>query len=68
MWWNGGVTKTLCDWTKKEIEKRHEELCAIVAEPRHVCQKCARCAHFPRHLCKPKRMSARREENGKAGE
>jgi len=50
------VAKTLCDWKKKDVEKHFEELCAMVADPRYVCRKCARCAHFPRFLCKPKKV------------
>lgn len=47
--------KTLCDWSKKDIEKHFEELCAITHDPRFTCRKCARSAHDARHLCKPRR-------------
>lgn len=46
--------KTLCDWSKRDIESRFEELCAITAHPRFLCRKCARSAHDERHLCKPR--------------
>ena len=57
-----GVGKTLCDWTKKEIKKHFEEVCEIVADPRYVCRKCGRCAHFPRFLCEPKKVATREKE------
>ena len=68
-WWcflRGGVgwvvAKTLCDWTKKEIKKHFEEVCEIVVDPRYVCRKCGRCAHFPRFLCEPKKVATREKE------
>jgi hypothetical protein len=56
------MAKTLCDWTKKEIKKHFEEVCEIVADPRYVCRKCGRCAHFPRFLCEPKKVVTREKE------
>ncbi len=47
--------KTLCDWSKKDIEKRFDELCRLTADPRFICRKCARSAHEAHHLCKPRR-------------
>lgn len=52
------VAKTLCDWTKKDIRKHFDVLAEVLAQPRYVCRKCARCAHFPRYLCKPKKLKA----------
>jgi hypothetical protein len=46
--------KSLCDWSKKDIEKHFEELCRVTADPRFTCRKCARSAHEARHLCKPR--------------
>jgi hypothetical protein len=56
------MAKTLCDWTKKEIKKHFEEVCEIVVDPRYVCRKCGRCAHFPRFLCEPKKVATREKE------
>jgi hypothetical protein len=50
------MAKTLCDWTKKDIKKHFDELSVIVTAPRYLCRKCARCAHFPRYLCEPKKV------------
>jgi hypothetical protein len=47
--------KTLCDWSKKDIERHFEELCRLTADPRFTCRKCARSAHDADHLCKPRR-------------
>ncbi len=47
--------KTLCEWSKKDIEKHFAELCDLTADPRFICRKCARSAHEARHLCKPRR-------------
>jgi len=46
--------KTLCDWSKKDIEKHFEELCRLTADPRFVCRKCARSARDADQLCKPR--------------
>ena len=56
LWCDAWVAKTLCDWTKKDIEKRYEALCEIVAEPKFVCVKCARCAGSSSHLCKARKL------------
>lgn len=47
--------KTLCDWSKKDIEKHFEELFRLTTDPRFTCRKCARSAHDAEHLCKPRR-------------
>ncbi len=48
--------KTLCDWSKKDLEKRGVELAAIVREPRWYCRKCARVANTSKVLCKPRKL------------
>lgn len=56
--------KTLCDWSKKDIEKHFEELCRLTTDPRFTCRKCARSAHESRHLCKPRARVGTSEEPG----
>lgn len=51
------MSKTLCDWSKSDIEKHFDKLCDIVRDPRFTCRKCARSAHDAKSLCKPKKMS-----------
>jgi len=50
------MSKTLCDWSSKDIEKHLHKLALITAEPRYLCRKCARVANRSKHLCKPKRI------------
>ena len=64
------VAKTLCDWSKKDIEKHFDALCEITNAPRFTCRKCARSAHDSKHLCKPRKRidtgsSARNGNDGK---
>ncbi|HEY5791902.1 MAG TPA: hypothetical protein VIS74_01300 [Chthoniobacterales bacterium] len=47
------MSKTLCDWSKSDIEKHFDKLCELVQEPRFVCRKCARSARSSKSLCKP---------------
>ncbi|ATD00867.1 hypothetical protein PSPO_b0923 [Pseudoalteromonas spongiae UST010723-006] len=47
------MSKTLCEWKRKEIEQKLEKLAALVNTPRFVCKKCARCANDKKSLCKP---------------
>ena len=48
--------KTLCDWSKKDLEKHADELAKIVRDPRFYCRKCARSAHSSKVLCKPGKL------------
>jgi hypothetical protein len=50
------MAKTLCDWTKKSIEKRREELVRLVSAPQYVCAKCARVANSKRVLCRATKL------------
>ncbi|HEY5705546.1 MAG TPA: hypothetical protein VIS96_08240 [Terrimicrobiaceae bacterium] len=50
------MTKTLCEWSKRDIEKRSDKLLELVAEPRFFCRKCARVANTPKVLCKPRTL------------
>ena len=48
--------ETLCDWTRRDLEKRFDLLCEIVACPRFVCTKCGRVAGEKKWLCKPRKL------------
>ena len=50
------MTKALCKWKKKEIEKKLHELTHIVDKPRYICKDCARSAHDKNFLCKPVKL------------
>ena len=47
------MTKSLCKWKKKDIERNMHELKHIVEKPRFICKECARSAHRKEYLCKP---------------
>jgi hypothetical protein len=47
---------TLCDFDKKEIEKRLKEIIKQVTDPKFICRKCARTAHKEEYLCKPQKL------------
>ncbi len=50
------MAKTLCDWSKGDIERRAGKLLKLVREPRYFCRRCARVANTPKVLCKPRRL------------
>lgn len=52
------MAKTLCDWTKRDLEKHPEKLRELVRDPRFYCRKCARVAHGSKVLCKPRKFPA----------
>lgn len=49
--------RTLCDWSKKDIERHALELLSIVTPQNWLCLKCARTACDERHLCRPKEIA-----------
>ncbi len=49
--------KTLCEWEKKEIEKKSTELEKLIANAKYYCKKCARSANNKNVLCKSKKMN-----------
>jgi len=61
------MAKTLCDWSKKEIERDFEKLCTIVANPRYLCRKCARSAGSSKHLCKPRNLPSGEKAGSASG-
>lgn len=50
------MAKTLCDWSKKDLEKHADRLLELVREPRWYCRKCARVANVSKVLCKPRKL------------
>ena len=56
------MSKTLCDWSKKDYLKKAEQLHALTREASYFCGKCGRVANTRRVLCraatfKPKRIA-----------
>ena len=61
------MAKTLCEWSKKDIVLRTDQLARLIREPRFYCGRCARAASTSSVLCKPRRLdkiSLAPEENG----
>lgn len=46
----------LCEWKKKQIEKKFDEFADIVRDPRFACTKCGRVARTKKPLCKPRSL------------
>jgi hypothetical protein len=47
------LKKTLCEYSRKDIEKNRDLFAAAVREPRYLCNKCARASNDKKLLCKP---------------
>lgn len=52
------MSKTLCDWSKKDIERDFDQLVAITKDANYICRKCARSAVASKYLCKPRRVKS----------
>lgn len=46
------MAKTICDWSKKDLEAKGAELAALVHEACFYCRKCGRSANTKKVLCK----------------
>ena len=63
------MAKTLCDWSKGEIERRAGKLLKLVCEPRFFCRRCARVPKFsanPENCQMPEASETARTERGVA--
>lgn len=45
--------RTLCGWSKSDIEEQLTLLARVTHTPQYACRKCARVASSPKQLCKP---------------
>lgn len=50
------IMDTLCDLSKRDIEKHFDKIAEIVKEPKFMCLRCARVANRKTYLCKPKKL------------
>ena len=46
------MSKTLCEWKRKDIESKLSQLSEIVSPSHFICKKCARSASDKKYLCK----------------
>jgi hypothetical protein len=46
------MSKTLCEWKRKDIESKLSQLAEIVSPSHFICKKCARSANDKKYLCK----------------
>lgn len=49
-------SKSLCKWGKEEIIENIEQIYELTADPKYVCEKCARVARTKSNVCKPHRF------------
>lgn len=45
--------KTICEWSKKDLEKDNVRLYKITKDATFYCSKCGRVANKKKALCKP---------------
>jgi hypothetical protein len=50
------MAKTLCEWSKSDLEKSAAKLASLVVGARYFCRKCARVANREGVLCKPREL------------
>jgi hypothetical protein len=60
------MAKTLCDWSKGDIQKHTEKLLKLVRDPHFFCRRCARVASTPKVLCKPRKLPGTAPATGNA--
>lgn len=45
--------KSFCKWEKSDIKKNIEQIYELTANPKYVCEKCARVSKLKTNICKP---------------
>lgn len=46
------MAKTICDWSKKDLEKNSERLMELTRNPCFFCKKCGRVSNSKKALCR----------------
>lgn len=62
------MSHTLCDWSKKDIERHADRLLEIVMPQNFLCLKCARTACDEKYLCRPMSIAKIRRRAGEREE
>ena len=47
------MARSLCKWRRDDVARQLGHISALVAEPKFLCQRCARVANDKSHLCHP---------------
>ena len=47
------LAKSFCKWDKDDISRNIRQIYELTADPRYVCEKCARVARNKANVCKP---------------
>lgn len=50
------MNKSLCDFTKSEMETNHKMLKKLTKNPTYICKKCFRATSDKDFLCKPNKI------------
>ncbi len=45
--------KSFCKWGKDDLKKNLDAIYSLVANPKYICEKCARVSKLKANLCKP---------------
>ena len=48
--------KTLCDFTKHDLDKYGKEIKKMIKKPKHLCKRCLRVSSDKNYLCKPTKI------------
>ena len=48
------MSKTICDWSKKDLEKKAKKLHALTKDACFYCRRCGRVANTRKVLCRVK--------------
>jgi len=55
--------KTLCDYSRKDIDKDLSKILTLVRTPKYICIKCARAAKERDALCKPIKIKEKNQRS-----
>jgi hypothetical protein len=56
--------KSFCKWGKENIKKNMADVIDLTAQPKYVCQKCARVARRKANVCDPFQVTRKTKKAG----
>ena len=48
--------KTLCEFTKNDLDNYENKIKKMIKKPKHMCKKCLRVSSDKNYLCKPSKI------------